>query len=172
MLIDCGFNIYKESEIANFPATAIKSSSGSALGGRSEFVETVKTESDYKFIKSSANRKQLYTYKAYIKKIIDGDTMWVNIDCGFKVWAKQKIRLRGIDTPGIETKKGIESFKFVCKALKNLPFIIIKSHGRDKYDRYLTDIFYSKGEEDPLIVLEKGKFLNQVLLDEGLAERQ
>ena len=34
------------------------------------------------------------------------------------------------------------------------------------------DIFYLKGEEDPLIVLEKGTFLNQVLLDEGLAERQ
>ncbi|MCK4993996.1 MAG: hypothetical protein KAS13_02955 [Candidatus Omnitrophica bacterium] len=156
MLIDCGFNTYKESEVANFS---------------SEFVETVKTESDYKFIKSTANRKQLYTYKAYIKKIIDGDTMWVNIDCGFKIWAKQKIRLRGIDTPGIETKKGIESFKFVCKALKNLPFIIIKSHGRDKYDRYLSDIFYLKGEEGPLVVLEKGAFLNQVLLDENLAAR-
>ena len=78
--------------------------------------------------------------------------------------------MRGIDTPEIETKKGIESFKFVSKALKNLPFIIIKSHGRDKYDRYLSDIFYLKGEEEPLVVLEKGVFLNQLLLDNKLAQ--
>ena len=103
--------------------------------------------------------------------LIDGDTLWVNVDCGFKIWAKQKIRLRGIDTPSIETQKGVESFKFVSKTLRGLPFIIIKSHGRDKYDRYLMDIFYLEGEEDPLVVLEKGTFLNQVLLDEGLAER-
>ena len=114
----------------------------------------------------------LYTYKVYIKKIIDGDILWVIIDCGFKIWAKQKIRLRGINAPSIETQKGIESFRFVCKTLKNLPFIIIKSHGRDKYDRYLKDLFYLKGEDDPLAVSEKGLFLNQVLLDEGLAERQ
>ena len=29
------------------------------------------------------------------------------------------------------------------------------------------DIFYLKDEKDPLIVLKKGAFLNQVLLDEG-----
>ena len=156
LLIDCGFNIYKESEIGRF---------------KGDFMEAVKIKNGYKFIKSTATRKHLYTYKAYIKKIIDGDTLWVNVDCGFKIWAKQKIRLRGIDTPSIDTQEGIEAFKFVSNTLKNLPFIIIKSHGRDKYDRYLMDIFYSKGEEDPLAVLEKGTFLNQVLLDEGLAER-
>jgi len=156
MLIDCGFNTYRESEMASF---------------KGDFVETVKAEDSYKLLKSTATRKHLYTYKAYIKKIIDGDTIWVNIDCGFKTWVKQKIRLRGIDTPEIETKKGIESFKFVCKVLKNLPFIIIKSHGRDKYDRYLMDLYYTKGEENPLVVLEKGAFLNQVLLDKNLAIR-
>jgi len=33
------------------------------------------------------------------------------------------------------------------------------------------DIFYSKNEDNPLIVLEKGIFLNQVLLDKRLAIR-
>jgi endonuclease YncB( thermonuclease family) len=53
-----------------------------------------------------------------------------------------------------------------------LPFIIIKSHGRDKYGRYLADIFYLKGEKDPQAVLNKGIFLNQQLLDENLAQRE
>lgn len=172
LLIDCGFNIYKESELASFPATLVTLSGGSAFGGKGGFAESIKAGDSYKLVKSTATRKHLYTYKAYVKKIIDGDTIWVNVDCGFKIWAKQKIRLRGIDTPSAETKKGTEATKFVMKELRNLPFVIIKSHGRDKYDRYLMDIFYSKGEEDPSAVLENGEFLNQTLLDEGLAERQ
>lgn len=172
LLIDCGFNVYKESELSSFPATLVTLSGGSAFGGKGDFVETIKTESDYKFIKSTATRKHLYTYKAYVTKIIDGDTIWVTIDCGFKIWVKQKIRLRGINTPSAETQKGLESTKFVSKELWGLPFVVIKSHGRDKYDRYLTDLFYLKGEENPLVVLQKGKFLNQVLLDKGLAQRQ
>lgn len=155
LLIDCGFNIYKESEMFSFG---------------SNFVETVKTEEDYKFIKSNATKKHLYTYKAYINKIIDGDTLWVNIDCGFKIWVKQKIRLRGINTQSIETKGGVVAKKFLEKEFKGLSFVIIKSHGRDKYDRYLMDLFYLKGEQEPLNVLDKGVFLNQVLLDKGLAE--
>jgi endonuclease YncB( thermonuclease family) len=157
ILIDCGFNIYKESEITKFKGT---------------FAKIVKIKNNYKLVASKVTSKHLYTYKAYIKKIIDGDTLWVNIDCGFRIWVKQKIRLWGINAPGIIMQKGIKAYKFVCKELKDLPFIIIKSHGRDKYDRYLTDIFYLKGEEDPFVVLEKGAFLNQRLLDENLAVRE
>jgi endonuclease YncB( thermonuclease family) len=157
ILIDCGFNVYYESDMATYSGA---------------LVETVKTGNIYKLVKSNATLKHLYTYKAYVKKIVDGDTLWVTIDCGFRIWLSQKIRLRGIDTPGITTQQGLEAYKFVCNELKGLPFIIIKSHGRDKYDRYLSDIFYLRGEEDPTIVLEKGNFLNQRLLDESLAIRE
>ena len=141
-------------------------------GGKGTFAESVKTKGGYKLVKFNARVKHLYTYKAYVKKIIDGDTLWVIVDCGFGVWVKQKIRLRGIDTPGITTQKGVESYKFVCQELKRVKFIIIKSHGRDKYDRYLSDIFYLKGETDPKEVLKKGEFLNQKLVDLNLANRE
>ena len=154
LLIDCGFNIYHESDIKSF---------------QGKFAKTVKTENGYKLIETKATHKQLYTYKAYVKKIIDGDTLWVIVDCGFRIWSSQKIRLRGIDTAGITTPKGLEAYKFVCRKLKGLPFIIIKSYGRDKYDRYLADIFYLRKEDDPQVVLERGEFLNQRLLDKGLA---
>jgi len=154
MLIDCGFNIYRESE-------------ATSLSGN--IVETVKHGETYKLVKSNAVYKHLYTYKAYVKKVIDGDTIWVIVDCGFKTWVHQKLRLRGIDAPGITTPEGMASYKFVCNELKSLPFVVIKTHGRDKYDRYLTDVFYLKGEDDPQVVLEKGLFLNQRLLDNQLA---
>ena len=157
ILIDCGFNIYHETDVVSFPV---------------KIVQTVKTDTGYKLKKSNATYKHLYTYKAYVKKIVDGDTIWVIVDCGFKTWVHQKIRFRGVDAPGITTKKGAKAFKFVCKELKGLPFIIMKSHGRDKYGRYLSDVFYLKREKDPRVVLNKGIFLNQRLLDEGLAIKE
>ena len=42
----------------------------------------------------------MFEYNAIITKIVDGDTVDVDIDLGFEVWLKnQRIRLYGIDTP-------------------------------------------------------------------------
>ena len=169
LMVDCGFNIYYESGLAEFPAALRR---GHASGRTGNIVETVKTQDGFDFVKSNATYKDLYTFKAYVEKIIDGDTIWIMVDCGFKVWSRQKIRLRGINAPEITTPKGMEAFKFVSTTLKALPFVVVKSHGRDKYDRYLMDIFYLSGESDPVKVLENGTFLNQVLLDKGLAVRE
>jgi endonuclease YncB( thermonuclease family) len=157
ILVDCGFSVYWESDLAQYAGN---------------YAQILKTETGYQFTKISPDEKKLYTYKACVKKIVDGDTIWLDIDCGFKIWANQKIRLRGINAPEITTPKGRQAYKYVCNALNGLPFVVIKSHGRDKYDRYLIDIFYLKGETDPQVVLEKGNFLNQELLDHGLAVRQ
>lgn len=156
LLVDCGFNIYRETDLTSF---------------NGQYLESAKEQSSYSYTKTTAKPRELYAYKAYVNKIIDGDTIWLNIDCGFKTWIKQKVRLRGIDTPSIETKEGQQAKDFVTKELKALPFVIIKSHGRDKYGRYLADIFYSAAETDPAAVQERGIYLNQRLLDEGLAVR-
>lgn len=43
-----------------------------------------------------------YVFKAYIRKIYDGDTINVDIDLGFRVWLyKEPLRLWGIDTPEV-----------------------------------------------------------------------
>ena len=42
----------------------------------------------------------MYEYKATIVKVVDGDSIYVDIDLGFDVWIRnQSIRLYGIDTP-------------------------------------------------------------------------
>ena len=42
----------------------------------------------------------LYTYKANIVRVIDGDTVVADIDLGFDVWLrKEHLRLVGIDAP-------------------------------------------------------------------------
>jgi len=54
--------------------------------------------------------------------------------------------------------------------LNGLPFGVVKSHGRDKFGRYLMDVFYLKDEGNLQKVLEKGVFLNQELLMSSLAD--
>ena len=111
----------------------------------------------------------MFTYKAYLERVIDGDTLLVNIDLGFSVFIEQRLRLRGLDAPELGTSQGAASKKFIESRLKDCEFLIIKTHGSDKYDRYLVDVFYLKGEDNEDKVLRDGTFLNNELLEERLA---
>ena len=42
----------------------------------------------------------MYEYRAKILRVVDGDTVDVDIDLGFGVWMhKERVRMMGIDTP-------------------------------------------------------------------------
>jgi len=110
-----------------------------------------------------------YVYKAAVEKIVDGDTLILRIDLGFQVWKEQRIRLAGIDCPPIDEKKGYAAFEFVRDRLAQAPFVMVKTHQIDIYGRYVTHLFYSYTEKDKVKVFEEGRYLNQELLDKGLA---
>ena len=55
----------------------------------------------------------MYEYRAKLLRVIDGDTVDVDIDLGFGVWMhKERIRLYGIDTPESRTRDKVE--KIFC----------------------------------------------------------
>jgi endonuclease YncB( thermonuclease family) len=122
-------------------------------------------------IKKSASVRELFTYKAYLNRIIDGDTMIVHIDLGFSVFIEQRLRLRGLDSPELSEKGGQASKRLIESSLKDSPFLIIKTHGTDLYDRYLVDVFYLPNEWSEEKIINEGNHLNNRLLEEGLAER-
>lgn len=113
--------------------------------------------------------KLLYTYKAAVVSVHDDDTLWAHVDFGFRFWSEVKLRLRGIDAAEIE--KGKKASDFVKRTLARVPFVVISVSGRDKFGRPLTDLFYLEGTDDREKVLREGIFLNQQLLDLGLAKR-
>ena len=133
--------------------------------------DCVQVSSKNSLLKVDAEREELFTYTAKIKRIIDGDTLIALIDLGFGLFVQQKLRLRGIDCPEMNTGEGVKAKKFVQAQLGNLDFIIVKTHkdSSDKYDRYLADIFYLANEKDPRKVAQEGKYLNQELLNARLA---
>lgn len=93
----------------------------------------------------------MYEYRCKIVKIIDGDTVDVDIDLGFGVWMKkERIRLYGIDTPesrtrDLEEKKyGLAAKEFLTKWL-NAGNITLKTHkdAEGKFGRILGELWYS-----------------------------
>lgn len=49
----------------------------------------------------------MYEYRAKIENIVDGDTFDLNIDLGFDIWYKIRVRLLDIDTPETRNIKGL-----------------------------------------------------------------
>ncbi|MBI5150490.1 MAG: thermonuclease family protein [Candidatus Omnitrophica bacterium] len=114
---------------------------------------------------------ELFTYKAGVEKVIDGDTLLVSLDFGCPMSVSWKLRLRGIDCPEIDTEEGKKAKRFVEARLKGCEFIIVKTckDRTDKFDRYLADIFYKAGASDLSLVAGEGTYLNQELLSEHFA---
>ena len=90
----------------------------------------------------------MYEYKVTNIRVVDGDTVDVDIDLGFGVWMKkQRIRLYGIDTPESRTKDKVEKV-FGLAAKKRLEEILSMSDDivlrsikdiRGKFGRILGD---------------------------------
>ena len=113
----------------------------------------------------------MYEYRAELIKVVDGDTVDVDIDLGFGVWLKnERVRIMGIDTPESRTSDKVE--KLFGLAAKNRvkkmleKNIVLKTFaakdGEDmkgKFGRILGD-FYIESE---------GKLLTEVMIEEGHA---
>ncbi|MDP2653495.1 MAG: DUF1016 N-terminal domain-containing protein [Candidatus Omnitrophota bacterium] len=157
LLVDLGFGNYFEVEPRLLTGFA-----------KNQIVESRPREDGYKFYKTDRTVKDLFTYAAYVEKVVDGDTLKVRLDLGFNVWTRQVLRLRDLDCPEVGTPEGDEARSFARSHLKEAQLIIVRSSRSDKYDRYLADVFIPKdGEPDP----ETDVYLNNLLLEKGLAVR-
>lgn len=51
----------------------------------------------------------MYEYRVTVKRVVDGDTVDVDIDLGFGIWMRdERIRIMGIDTPESRTSDDVE----------------------------------------------------------------
>jgi endonuclease YncB( thermonuclease family) len=84
-----------------------------------------------------------FTYHAFIDRVVDGDTVDVEIDLGFDTWRNQRVRIAGINAPEKNTAKGKMAIAVVTDMLRVGDHVIMrtyKSGSRDKYGRWLADI--------------------------------
>lgn len=107
----------------------------------------------------------MYTYKAAVTRIIDGDTIIVDIDLGFGVWLReQSVRLAKINAPEIQgstRQDGLASKDFLSKLILNKWVQIRTEKGNEKYGRWLATILI---EEDKNLI-----DINHKMVVEGYA---
>ena len=112
----------------------------------------------------------MYEYRANLVKVVDGDTVDVDIDLGFGVWLRdERVRIMGIDTPESRTRDKVEKlFGLAAKdrvksMLENN--VILKTFaakdGEDmkgKFGRILGDF-----------IAEDGRMVTAIMISEGHA---
>lgn len=109
----------------------------------------------------------MYQYKIKrITRIIDGDTIDLDVDLGFGITLSYRVRLKGINAAETKTlnveekKKGIEAKLWLEKELSREGEWIIETTKEDKYGRILGTLYLSG---DATTVNEK-------MLNEGIAK--
>lgn len=102
---------------------------------------------------------------------MDGDTLWVRVFLRPDQWVKQKLRLRDLDCPEMDTPEGKAAKRFVDALIARTTSITICTTRPDKYDRYLADVFICLATSDGSGVKGEEVFLNNELLANGHAVR-
>jgi micrococcal nuclease len=110
----------------------------------------------------------MYEYKCKVLRVVDGDTVDVDIDLGFGiVLSDERVRIMGIDTPESRTRDKVEKLfgkasKYRLKSLLGETAVLktqINKDGEDmkgKFGRVLGDF-----------VTEDGRMATEVMIDEG-----
>lgn len=107
----------------------------------------------------------MYEYKCGVTRIVDGDTVDCEIDLGFDITYKSRVRLYGIDTPESRTRdldekaRGKLAAKFLSDAILHASTLAIqtKLDKKGKFGRVLG------------VIVADGVDLNQALIDNHLA---
>ena len=91
----------------------------------------------------------MYTYKAIITNVVDGDTYDADIDLGFHIHIHERIRVLGLDTPecrGEEKELGRICKEYAEHMLLNQKILLrsekeIKEPKQDSFGRWLCRVF-------------------------------
>ena len=109
----------------------------------------------------------MYHYKIKkITRVVDGDTIDVDIDLGFGITISHRIRLKGINAPETKTldleekNKGIQARLWLEKELSKSGEWIIETTKEDKYGRILGTLY----------LIGDSVTLNEKMLNEGIVK--
>lgn len=98
-------------------------------------------------MKPMRNGEKMYRYNVEVTRVVDGDTVDVDIDLGFgMVYKKQRVRMMGIDTPESRTRNLEEKYygklsKAHLQKILSEGNIQLLSHDKGKFGRILGELF-------------------------------
>ncbi len=105
-----------------------------------------------------AGEENFHTYEARVTRVVDGDTFRARITVGFGIVIDQRVRLKRIDAPEIQTEEGGEARALLEKILaRDQGRVILQTFGFDQHGRTLANVWVND------------KPVDQELVDAGLA---
>lgn len=118
----------------------------------------------------------MYEYKAIVERVVDGDTIDVIIDLGFKTWKKVRVRMEGINTPESRTrdleekKRGLAAKDRLIEILKyNGNQCTLKVSGVGKFGRAIASVYVDTlspaSDQSSMTIVN----VNKQLIEEGHA---
>jgi len=120
--------------------------------------------------------KDPYIYRIKsVLRVIDGDTIDVDIDLGFSISLSKRVRLAGIDTPESRTtnlnekKLGLEVKEWLKNKLEGQKDIIVKTELPDSTEKYGRILGYLFIGDDEVSAVNRRKSINQMMIEEGYA---
>lgn len=110
----------------------------------------------------------MYQYRARVLKVVDGDTVDLEVDLGFYTLTRLRFRLEGLDAPETNSSDPVErslAVKAKNRLIQLLPIAstcVLASTKTEKYGRWLATIWPGPSVSPTSI--------NEFLLQEGLAK--
>lgn len=98
--------------------------------------------------------KPVYTYAATVEKVVDGDTVDVDLDLGMRIHFKTRLRLEGIDAPEMSTGDGKTVKALLQELLPVGASVTVQTRKPDKYGRALATVTSNAGVDVATWLLE------------------
>jgi len=117
----------------------------------------------------------MFQYEAQVIRIVDGDTMVLDIDLGFHVHIETVVRLANINAPErvTWTVQGLEdpALQYIQQSTPPGSTVVVDISRPEKYGRYLAVVLFAPGVVDRNEILRSGRVLNDELLQKGFVKK-
>lgn len=89
--------------------------------------------------------RRLWVVPADVLRVVDGDTLELRLDLGWRITLTANCRVLGINAPENNTPAGVAARAYALTLLAPGSEVVFHSRQLDKYGRPLGDISYSAG---------------------------
>lgn len=113
-------------------------------------------------LRRAALAQLMFEYNAKLVRLIDGDTMILDVDCGFNITVRERFRLSRVNAPELMSISGMQARTFVALQLQKATALKISSEKsrQEKFGRWLCELYFQTAETG-----DHWQSLNQLLLD-------
>lgn len=84
----------------------------------------------------------MYQYRASVVRVIDADTVVLDLDLGFYQWRlNRSYRLARINAPELNTAEGVAARSALVERLTGVTMFMVATQKADSFDRWIVELY-------------------------------